>query len=140
MPQIALFGAAGAIGNTIASALRKENIAYRVVGRSETALKKSFGGDPLAEIRTWNPDDPQSIRQAAEGIETIIYLVGVNYWQFELHPVLMQKTIDGAVAAGVRRILLIGTVYPYGKPQSATVTEDHPRTPHTFKGKMRKEQ
>jgi nucleoside-diphosphate-sugar epimerase len=91
-------------------------------------------------MKTWNPGDSQSIRQAAEGIETIIYLVGVNYWEFQLHPVLMQRTIDGAIAAGVQRILLIGTVYPYGRPQTATVTEDHPRLPHTFKGKMRKEQ
>jgi hypothetical protein len=55
-------------------------------------------------MKTWNPDDPQSIRQAAEGIETIIYLVGVNYWEFQLHPVLMQRTINGAIASGVQRI------------------------------------
>jgi nucleoside-diphosphate-sugar epimerase len=37
-------------------------------------------------------------------------------------------------------MLLIGTVYPYGRPQSNPVTEDHSRNPHTFKGRMRKEQ
>ena len=37
-------------------------------------------------------------------------------------------------------MLLIGTVYPYGRPQTTPVTEDHLRNPHTFKGKMRKEQ
>ena len=52
----------------------------------------------------------------------------------------MQKTLDGAIAEGVRRVLLIGTVYPYGTPQTAKVTEEHPRNPTTFKGKMRKEQ
>lgn len=140
MAQIALFGASGAIGKSIAAALKNENTPYRLVGRSRASLQKSFGDDSLAQITTWNPDDPQSIREAAEGLETIIYLVGVNYWQFHLHPVLMRRTIDGAIAAGVQRILLIGTVYPYGRPQSATVTEDHPRMPHTFKGKMRKEQ
>ena len=31
-------------------------------------------------------------------------------------------------------------MYPYGKPQTTPVTEDHPRQPHTFKGRMRKEQ
>jgi nucleoside-diphosphate-sugar epimerase len=36
--------------------------------------------------------------------------------------------------------MLIGRVYPYGKPQTIPVTEDHPRQPHTFKGRMRKEQ
>jgi nucleoside-diphosphate-sugar epimerase len=52
----------------------------------------------------------------------------------------MQKTIDGAIRAGVRKLLLVGTVYAYGLPQSARVDEDHPRQPHTFKGRMRMEQ
>jgi nucleoside-diphosphate-sugar epimerase len=103
-------------------------------------LRQTFGGDPLAEVRAWNLEDGLSIRQALSGVETAIYLIGVNYWQFELHPVLMRKILEQAQAAGVKRMLLIGTVYPYGCPQSNPVTEDHPRNPHTFKGRMRKEQ
>ena len=52
----------------------------------------------------------------------------------------MRKTLDGAIAAGVPRMLLIGTVYPYGLAQTNPVREDHRRNPHTFKGRMRKEQ
>ena len=52
----------------------------------------------------------------------------------------MRKTIAGAVAEQVERFLLIGTVYPYGSPTTARVTEQHPRNPHTYKGKMRKQQ
>ncbi len=140
MAKIALFGAAGAIGQTIARALSSNQQEYRVVGRSQSALQRAFGSDPLAEIVTWNPDDPASVRVAAQGIDTIIYLVGVAYDHFELHPQLMRKTLHGAIAAGVQRILLIGTVYPYGLPQTNPVREDHPRNPHTFKGRMRKEQ
>lgn len=140
MAKIVLFGAAGAVGRSIAAALHNGNTPYRVVGRSRAGLEQGFGQDPLVELATWNPDDPASVRQAAQGVDTIVYLVGVDYRQFALHPVLMKKTVDGAVAAGVRRILLIGTVYPYGPPQTATVSEDHPRAPNTFKGKMRKEQ
>ena len=140
MSKVALVGAAGAIGLSIAEALRAEGTPYRVIGRTEASLKRAFGGDPLAELRTWNPEDAASIREALASVETAVYLVGVNYWQFGLHPVLMRRTVDGAVAAGVRRMLLIGTVYPFGRPQSETVNEDHPRNPHTFKGKMRKEQ
>jgi nucleoside-diphosphate-sugar epimerase len=139
-PRIALFGAAGVIGQSIATALRAQGRAYRVVGRSEGSLLRQFGGDPLAEVKTWNPDSPASVQAAAEGIDTLIYMVGVDYWRFELHPQLMRKTIDGAIAAGVKRILLIGTVYPYGLPQTPTIREDHPRKPHTFKGRMRKAQ
>lgn len=138
--KFAIFGAAGAMGRSIATTLRAQGTPYRVVGRSRRDLESAFGDDPLAEIVTWNPDDPASVRAAAQGIETLFYTVGVNYWQFELHPQLMHKTIEGAVAEGVARIVLIGTVYPYGRPQSERVREDHPREPHTFKGRMRLEQ
>jgi uncharacterized protein YbjT (DUF2867 family) len=127
--RIALFGAAGAIGQSIAAALRRAGRPYRVVGRSQASLARSFGHDPLAEAVAWNPDAPESVRAAARGIDTIVYLVGVNYWQFELHPQLMAKTLAGATAEGVAHCLLIGTVYPYGRPRTDRVREDHPREP-----------
>ena len=140
MPKIALFGAAGAIGRSIAAALGQIGEPYRVVGRSAANLKKTFGADPFAEITTWNPDSPESVKRAAAGIDTVIYLVGVNYWQFELHPELMRKTLAGAIAAGVKRIVLIGTVYPYGQVAGNPIREDQPRLPNSFKGRMRKAQ
>lgn len=140
MSKIALFGAAGAIGNSIAAALRGAGQPYRVVGRDAASLRRDYGDDPLAEIVTWNPDLPASVQAAAAGIETLVYLVGVHYWQFALHPALMRKTLEGAIAAGVKNVILIGTVYPYGRTQGKPVREDQPRRPHTFKGRMRKEQ
>jgi nucleoside-diphosphate-sugar epimerase len=138
--MIVLLGAAGAIGGSIADALRAAGRRYRAVGRSRGPLEARFAADPLAEIVTWNPDDPASVREACHGAECLVYLVGVDYWKFELHPKLMKQTLDGALAEGVPRFLLIGTVYPYGLPQAPRVTEDHPRKPHTFKGRMRKAQ
>ena len=140
MAKIALFGAAGAIGRSLIDALKQRGEGYRVVGRDRARLEKAFGNDPKAEIVTWNPDEPESVRAAARGVDTLIYLVGVPYDHFELHPATMRKTLDGAIAEGVRRILLIGTVYPYGTPTKPKVTEEHPRNPVTFKGKMRKQQ
>lgn len=140
MAKIALFGAAGAIGRSLTDALKQRGEGYRVVGRDRARLEKAFGNDPKAEIVTWNPDEPESVRDAARGVDTLIYLVGVPYDHFELHPTTMRKTLDGAIAEGVRRILLIGTVYPYGTPITPKVTEEHPRNPVTFKGKMRKQQ
>jgi nucleoside-diphosphate-sugar epimerase len=132
-----LFGAAGAAGRSIAAALSAAGHPYRVIGRGRTALQASFGSDPNAEIVTWNPEDPASVAAAAAGLHTAIYLVGVPYDQFATHPPLIQKTLTGLTAAGLQRLILIGTVYPYGRPQSRPVTESHPREPHTFKGKMR---
>ncbi len=140
MSKIAIFGATGSIGQSIAAALRAAGQPYRVVGRSRSALEAQYGADPLAEIVTWNPDNSDSVREAAQNIETIVYTVGVPYTDFHLHPILMRKTLAGAIAAGVKQLLLIGTIYPCGRPQTERVREDHPREPHTFKGKMRKEQ
>lgn len=140
MKAFALFGAPGAIGRSAAEELRRRSIAYRVVGRDRKRLEVQFGSDPLAELMTWNPDDPVSIRAAARDVKTLIYVVGVAYDRFDLHPVLIERTLRCAVEAGVRQFVLIGTVYPYGRPLSEQVTEEHPRDPHTFKGRMRKEQ
>lgn len=140
MSMYALFGASGATGASITRALEGAGLTYRVVGRDRSALESAYGSRPLAEITTWNPDDPASVRAAAAGIDTLFYLVGVPYNHFELHPQLMRATLDGAIAAGVRRIVLLSPIYSYGRPQAEYVTEAHPRNPQTFKGKMRKEQ
>ncbi|MGA2602175.1 MAG: NAD-dependent epimerase/dehydratase family protein [Bryobacteraceae bacterium] len=138
--KVTLLGAAGATGKSIADAFVRQGREYRVVGRNRASLESAFGRDPKVEIVTWNPDDPASARAALRGSGTIVYLIGVPYDQFHLHPVLMRKTLDAAIAEGVERLLLIGTVYPYGPPQTTPVKEDHPREPNTFKGRMRKEQ
>jgi nucleoside-diphosphate-sugar epimerase len=138
--KIALLGATGAVGESIASELRRRRESYRAVSRDRASLDRAFGSDPLAEIAIWNPAESFSARAALRGVDAAVYLVGVPYNHFELHPVVMRQTIDAAVAEGVQQILLVGTVYPYGRAQTTPVREDHPREPHTFKGKMRKQQ
>ena len=140
MLKTALFGASGVIGQSIAAALGSKGAPYRVVGRHEASLRKTFGADRLAEIVIWELDSPASVRAAATGVDTLIYLVGVNYWQFELHPEIMRKTLAGAIAAGVENIVLIGTVYPYGLVTANPIREDQPRQPNSFKGRMRRAQ
>src|SRR5215813_2018215 len=138
--RVGLVGAAGAMGRSVSQALVARGKSFRVIGRSATGLEASFGRTPGAERVTWNPEDPSSVRAAVRGLDTIVYLVGVPYDRFDQHPVVMRQTLQGAIAEGVRRMVLVGTVYPYGLPQATPVTEDHPREPHTFKGRMRKEQ
>jgi nucleoside-diphosphate-sugar epimerase len=137
---VALVGATGAIGNSIAAALRREGWPYRAIGRSRDALARAFGGDPRAELAVWDPDNDASIRAAVQGAAAVVHLVGVPYTDFHLHPILMRRVVDAAIAEGVDRLLLIGTLYVFGRAQSAHVTEAHPREPHTFKGRKRKEQ
>lgn len=124
---VGIVGASGAIGESTARAMAAAGVRYETIARN-------------SGTRRWNPDDPASVAGAFAGLDTLVYCVGVDYRHFELHPKIMKATIDGAVAAGVKRILLVGTVYPYGRPRWNPVTEDHPREPQTYKGRMRKEQ
>lgn len=137
--SIALIGGTGSVGRAIARVLRDQGRAYRVIGRSAPTIERLFGDDANAEVRTWRADT-ESARAALEGVESAIYLVGVPYDRFDLHPVLMRSTLEGAIQAGVKRMLLIGTVYPYGVPLTRTVDETHPREPNAFNARMRKEQ
>jgi nucleoside-diphosphate-sugar epimerase len=135
-----LLGATGAIGKSIAAALTAQGTPFRVIGRGEAGLRKVYGNNALAECVAWNPDDPASIRAAFAGVSTLIYLLGVPYNQFRLHPKLMKKVIAAAVDAGVARVLLIGTLYVFGRARTKRISEDHPHKPNTFKGRMRKTQ
>jgi nucleoside-diphosphate-sugar epimerase len=138
--RIGLVGGAGAVGQSVSQALVARGKSFRVIGRSASGLEASFGRTPGAERATWNPEDPASVRAAVRGLDTLVYLVGVPYDRFDQHPVVMRQTLAGAIAEGVRRMVLVQNVYPYGIPRMTPVTESHAREPHTYKGRMRKAQ
>jgi nucleoside-diphosphate-sugar epimerase len=137
-PTVALFGASGTIGQALAPLFATQ--AFRAVGRSHGQLTSVFAPYPNADFALWDPAKPDTAVTALEGIQTMVYLVGVPYTDFRLHPVLFEQVLTAAVQAGVERCVLIGTVYPFGFAQADPVREDHPRHPNTFKGQMRKQQ
>jgi len=139
-PRIALVGGTGPVGASIGAALAAAGTPFAVIGRSAEGIARRFPELPASAARAWNPDDPASIRAAVRGFETLVYMLGVPYHAFALHPELMRRTLAAAEAEGVRRLLLIGTAYPFGRPRTPKVDETHPREPHTFKGRMRKQQ
>lgn len=138
--KIVLFGASGPVGQSVAGALSAVGIPCRVAGRTMATLQTTFGRATGIEMVTWNTDDRLSVARAAEGADTLVYMVGVPYDRFHLHPVLLEKVLEGAIAAGVKRFLLIGTLYSFGMAREARISEEHPREPHTRKGRFRKAQ
>ena len=136
-----MFGAAGAVGKALAPVLAREDVPFRVVGRDAERLRRDFARyDPLVEVHAADLNDPSAAANAAAGIDTIFYLVGVPYGKFAEHPKLSRIALEGAAKSGVKRFVHVSTVYPYGMPEREFVDEMHSRKPHTFKGRMRKEQ
>jgi nucleoside-diphosphate-sugar epimerase len=137
-PSVALLGGSGTLGQTLAPQFGSQP--FRVVGRSLTQLRSAFAAYPGADLAVWDPEKPETVGAALEGIQTLIYLVGVPYTEFRLHPILFEQVLTAAIEKRVERCVLVGTVYPFGLAQTVPVREDHPRNPHTFKGQMRKQQ
>ena len=140
MPPIALFGAAGAIGQAVARELNHRAVPFRAVGRDRSRLERAFAGFAGAEIFPADVGDPHGAADAARGVETIIYSVGVPYPAFHLHPRLMRITVEAAASVQVQRLVVASSVYSYGVPETRRVAETHPRLPETRKGRFRKEQ
>jgi nucleoside-diphosphate-sugar epimerase len=140
MQNVAIFGAAGAIGTSVGAELERRGVRFRVVGRSRQSLERAFGRMTHAEIFPADLSDPRSTGAAARGVDTIIYCVGLPYPSHNLHPVLMRTTLEAAKLVSVERLVLPSSVYSYGVPRTSRVAETHPRDPHTRKGKYRKEQ
>lgn len=136
--MIGIIGAAGAVGRAVADELKKRGLRPAVLGRDGARLERLFGG--RAGIRPADLSDPDAAARALEGIGQAVYCVGLPYPEFNRHPVLMRAALQAARRAGVRRMIVVSSVYSYGRPRAARVSEDHPREPEARKGRFRKEQ
>jgi nucleoside-diphosphate-sugar epimerase len=136
--KVAIFGAGGAIGSVLVPELAGRGHQVRVVGRDAAKLAPLAG--PAVSVLAADLADPLGAHRAAEGVDAVVYAVGVPYDRFAEHPRLIRIALEAARDAGVRQFVLISTVYPYGRARTATVAETHPREPHTVKGRYRKEQ
>ena len=140
MEKVAIFGAAGPIGRYVGRELNRRGVPFRAVGRTASKLEAAFGELAHAEVVAADLSDAGGAMQAARGVDTIIYAVGVAYTDFQLHPKMMRLAVDAAAAAGVQRLVLVTGIYTYGVPQTKRVAETHPRVPVSVKGQLRKEQ
>ena len=116
--KVAIFGAAGAIGQAVAGELERRFIPYRLVGRTREKLEKAFAQHQHGEIFPADLNDLRSAAAAAREIDTIIYSVGLPYPSHSLFPAMMRVAIEAAVSMKVRRFLLVTNVYSYGVPRT----------------------
>jgi nucleoside-diphosphate-sugar epimerase len=135
--NIAIFGAAGSIGRYAAPELLRRGHRVRVVGRNADRLRAEFGA---CDVCVADLHDPAQAARAAEGMDAILFAVGLPYHHNAQYPGLMRNAVDAARGAGVKQLLLISTIYQYGRGRRPRVDEGHPREPHMRKGAFRKTQ
>lgn len=138
--RLAIIGASGAIGRSVAEAFHAGGDSLRLVGRRKAPLAAAARpGDELimADVSTL-----QGCRSALAGADAAVYALGLPYTTdaFAAYPPMMQAFVAAAREQGLRRVLLITNVYPYGLPRTPHVDETHPRSPVMAKGEFRKQQ
>jgi nucleoside-diphosphate-sugar epimerase len=139
--KVAILGAAGAIGKGATPELLKQGLTVRVVGRSREKLARAFAGRSV-EIQTADLTTIEGCRVALADVDTAVYAIGLPYTKkdFAQYSPMMHVCLEAARQVGLKKLILITNVYPYGLPQFETVTEDHPRIPCSVKGEYRKQQ
>lgn len=138
---VAIFGAFGTIGRAVAGELLRRGYAVRAVGRSEARLLEAFPSGDVERV----PADVATLdgcERASAGAEAVVYALGLPYTAkaFEAYAPMMRLAVDAARLAGVRKLILITNVYPYGVPRTPKVAETHAREPVAVKGRHRKDQ
>ena len=136
--SVAIVGAAGAVGRAMVDELERRGARPAVIGRDRHRLERLFAA--RAGIRAADLANAEDAARALEGCDSAVYCVGLPYPQFDRHPVLMRRALEAARKAGVRRMIVVSSVYSYGHPRAGRVSEEHPREPETRKGRFRKEQ
>jgi len=140
MKQAIVIGATGGTGAALTEELAGRGIPVVAFGRSRAKLERLAArlGRPanlsLAVGDAFRADD---VEAAAAGSEVLFHCANVPYHEMneKLLP-LGEAVMEGANRLGLKVVAIDG-IYPYGRRQSDPVTEEHPKRPHTRKGRTR---
>jgi len=123
--RIAIVGATGATGRTLARELHARGERVRAVSRSLDRLEASFGGTD-AEFRAGDALDRASLAEALEGCEAVVDCIGTAGTRMADHPATARNLAAVAGASGAR-LVQVSSYWCYMPLRGETVSESHPR-------------
>ena len=140
MKKAIVVGATGGTGASITEELVKRGIRTVAFGRSRQKLeqlKTNLGQPEHLTIAVGDAFRTEDIVSAAEDAEVLFHAANVPYHEMasKLIP-LGESVMEAAERLGLKVVAIDG-IYPYGRSRMARATEEHPKQPHTKKGKTR---
>ncbi|MBD2867662.1 NAD-dependent epimerase/dehydratase family protein [Paenibacillus arenilitoris] len=140
MKKAIVLGATGGVGNPLTAELAGRGFETIAFGRSEGKLRsltKELGTPPQLRLATGDAFNPDDIVRAAAGADVIFHSANMPYHEMEakLLP-LGESVMEAAIRIGAKVVVVDG-IYPYGRRTTDKATEEHPKNPHTRKGKVR---
>ncbi|GIO16490.1 oxidoreductase [Cohnella xylanilytica] len=140
MKKAIVLGATGGVGHPLTAELVSRGVETVAFGRSAGKLQRlaqELGNPVNLSIETGDAFKPDDIMRAAGGADVIFHSANIPYHEMEsrLLP-LGQSVMEAADRLGAKVVVVDG-IYPYGRRTTGKATEEHPKNPHTRKGKTR---
>ncbi|MED2010057.1 NAD-dependent epimerase/dehydratase family protein [Brevibacillus borstelensis] len=140
MEKAIVVGATGGTGAAITEELVKRGIRTVAFGRSLQKLERlrdRLGNPENLKLAAGDAFRPYDIVRAAEGADVLFHCANVPYHEMESKLLPLGESVMEAAGQLSLKVVAIDGIYPYGRRQMERVTEDHPKQPHTRKGKTR---
>lgn len=139
MNKAIVIGATGATGQVIVAELLSRGIEVIAFGRTEEKLKKlleEHSYHRLLSYKVGDLYDYSTIVEVAKDAEVIFLCVGVSYHDKEEKVLRFGETMMKAADFLGNKIVFVDGIYVYGY-QVAKGDENHPKQPHTKKGRLK---
>lgn len=140
MEKAIVIGATGGTGAAITEELIKRGIRTIAFGRSRQKLEQLAGklGNPKhLTLAVGDAMRPEDIVAQADGADVLFHCANVPYHEMVNKLIPLGESVMEAAERLAIKVVAIDGIYPYGKKQMDLVTEEHPKNPHTKKGKIR---
>ncbi|MBW7454151.1 SDR family NAD(P)-dependent oxidoreductase [Paenibacillus sepulcri] len=140
MEKAIVIGATGGTGAAITEELVKRGIRTIAFGRSREKLERfadKLGNPAHLTLAVGDAMRPDDIAAQADGADVLFHCANVPYHEMASKLIPLGESVMEAAERLAIKVVAIDGIYPYGRKQMDLVTEEHPKQPHTKKGKVR---
>ena len=142
MTKAMVIGATGGTGAAITEELVRRGVDTIAFGRSRQKLEQfaaRLGNPGHLKLVVGDAMRPDDIASQAGGADVWFHCANVPYHEMASKLIPLGVSVMEAAERMAVRVVAIDGIYPYGRRQANPVTEEHPKQPHTRKGKVRLE-
>lgn len=132
MTKIAILGARGRLGRAVAKAFLDAGYEVRAITRDGKLPAELIGAEAVAADAL----DRQSLIDATRGVDIIFNGLSPVYSDWSSVLPMAENVMAACLANGAVH-MVAGTVYNFGSPMPAEITEETPQRPTTEKGRIR---
>ncbi|MEI7024253.1 SDR family NAD(P)-dependent oxidoreductase [Paenibacillus sp. y28] len=140
MKKAIVLGATGGVGNPLVAELVQRGVSTVAFGRSQAkleALAEELGRPQCLTLAAGDAFKSEDIVKAAAGVDVIFHSANIPYHEMEARLLPLGEAVMQAAEQLGAKVVVVDGIYPYGRRTVDKATEDHPKMPHTRKGKVR---